>query len=607
MSPHSELLQAGLVALEQHHYAEAIALLEKACQSDLDPTSDDYARSRINLVKAYQRCGKIQPALTLCRELTNHPHPKIQAWAQQALRSLSAANQASSVHQIHQSPASQAIASPPVQESTPASQTRAPTQSSYAELQTLFKTGKTALQQKAYAEAVQALEAYCHQADPANPDYPQAQIWLAKAYKGNHQIEEATALAKQLTALPDQMVQTWAQQFLGSLKAVAILHSGSLAQSSNSESISSQAATPPILQLKSVSELQRFYQEHLIYDLHKIEKERQIVLKQVLICSGLFLGLPLLLAGWLLSIGANFSWVLVGYALALTLWVGVYSQVTSNYAKTFKEFRIVEKLVHGIDPNLTYSPYGLTINYSIRNAFTESQLFKHYARPDRFVEDDSVSGQIGETFLAFSEICAESQTTDFLRDDQRLRAMNGISYVVTRLLRGQRLVFDDFLNEVYGDVSRTDIFKGIFFVANFNKRFQFKTFVFPDFEQWFGGLGTKLQSLNKQHGQLVKLEDPMFEKLFTVYADDQVEARYLLSTSLMDRLVRFRKKSGRDLSIAFVNNAIYVAIAYDEDLFEPKLYTSMLNFKPIQDYFENLQLVIGIVEDLNLNRRIWTA
>jgi Protein of unknown function (DUF3137) len=49
-----------------------------------------------------------------------------------------------------------------------------------------------------------------------------------------------------------------------------------------------------------------------------------------------------------------------------------------------------------------------------------------------------------------------------------------------------------------------------------------------------------------------------------------------------------------------------VAIAYEEDLFEPKLFKSMLDLRPMQEYFEILQLMLGIVDDLNLNQRIWT-
>ncbi len=165
----------------------------------------------------------------------------------------------------------------------------------------------------------------------------------------------------------------------------------------------------------------------------------------------------------------------------------------------------------------------------------------------------------------------------------------------------------DFTEEVLAEnVSRSTIFKGMFLVANFNKTFQSKTFVVPDIaERLLGGLGTALQSLNKSRGQLVKLEDPEFEKLFAVYSEDQVEARYILSTSLMTRLAKFRKKAGREIYVSFIQDKIYIAIKSPQDLFEPKLFQTMLSFNPVREYFENLQLMMGVVEELKLNRRIW--
>ncbi|MEH1989337.1 MULTISPECIES: DUF3137 domain-containing protein [unclassified Nostoc] len=39
-------------------------------------------------------------------------------------------------------------------------------------------------------------------------------------------------------------------------------------------------------------------------------------------------------------------------------------------------------------------------------------------------------------------------------------------------------------------------------------------------------------------------------------------------------------------------------------MFESNLFTSMLKFAPLREYFETLNLMLGIVEDLNLDRRI---
>jgi hypothetical protein len=74
----------------------------------------------------------------------------------------------------------------------------------------------------------------------------------------------------------------------------------------------------------------------------------------------------------------------------------------------------------------------------------------------------------------------------------------------------------------------------------------------------------------------------------------------------MNRIVDFRKKAGKNIYLSFVNSRIYLAIPYSKNLFEPRLYKTLLDFKPVQEYFENIQFALGIVEDLNLNTRIWS-
>lgn len=144
-------------------------------------------------------------------------------------------------------------------------------------------------------------------------------------------------------------------------------------------------------------------------------------------------------------------------------------------------------------------------------------------------------------------------------------------------------------------------------MADFNKSFKSTTVVLPDTAQkLFGELGQALQRMNVQNGQLIKLEDPEFEKLFVVYGQDQVEARYILSTSLMRRIVEFQNRTRKKMRISFSASKLYMAIPFERELFEPKIMESLLNISPIQAYYDDLKLVIDIVEDLNLNTRIWT-
>jgi hypothetical protein len=105
---------------------------------------------------------------------------------------------------------------------------------------------------------------------------------------------------------------------------------------------------------------------------------------------------------------------------------------------------------------------------------------------------------------------------------------------------------------------------------------------------------------------LVKMDDPNFEKEFVVYSTDQIEARYILSNSLMQKLLLFKQKSKHPVYISFVGNHIHIAIYYDKDLFEPSIFHSLLEYKIAMEYVKTLHTAIGIVEELKLNQKLWS-
>jgi len=102
------------------------------------------------------------------------------------------------------------------------------------------------------------------------------------------------------------------------------------------------------------------------------------------------------------------------------------------------------------------------------------------------------------------------------------------------------------------------------------------------------------------------MDDPKFEKEFVVYGTDQIEARYILSHSLMEKLLLFKKKTKHPVSISFVRNHIHLAIEYNKDLFEPSIFHSLLKYKIAMEYVGTLHLAIGIVEELKLNQKLWS-
>ena len=65
------------------------------------------------------------------------------------------------------------------------------------------------------------------------------------------------------------------------------------------------------------------------------------------------------------------------------------------------------------------------------------------------------------------------------------------------------------------------------------------------------------------------MENPEFEKAFVVRGTDAVEARYILTPDMQERLLALRGRLGADVRFAFRESHVFMGIPNDEDWFEP--------------------------------------
>ncbi len=476
-----------------------------------------------------------------------------------------------------------------------------------------IRPGLAVLKSNQYAEAIDQLELFCQlYPDGESVYYLQAQMGLVKAYHATGQTQQAIALLRQLGDSSNPKVTAWVKQTLpkltpasapttttntaenvadlsqyltqrqqltptqtplrvagaiaSELPGVQIQPSGSMQPPSPTLGSTSDATPTSNVELKTLTMFHRHYQQDLQTILAKFEQRRRQIVWTVAIIQVVLLALGISI----IAVGVPGLWgfVLGGYAIASGT---IYRQIIKPYRHEFKH-KVIRKIVEFVDPNGSFIYSFKPNQQSNYNAFLSSRLYANRP-PDRFSEEDCVSGTLGQTHIFFSEIHAERKTKD--SDGHR---------------------------------KYTTLFQGLFFQANFNKSFKGTTFIFPDLaERLLGGFGKALQAKKSRHGELIKLEDPEFERLFAVYGSDQIEARYILSTSLMQRLIDLRKKVNQEIFVAFVANQIYIGISSSQDLFEPRVFRSMLEFAPAHEYFETLQMMLGIVDDLNLNLRIWNA
>ncbi len=318
--------------------------------------------------------------------------------------------------------------------------------------------------------------------------------------------------------------------------------------------------------MKTTSELTDFYYKTLYPVLTKLESDRKQLRYRILVIGSIYTFVILLtmIAFKDLILQSLDSLIFIGAAYS-GIGMIIYKLLIKDYTKEFKD-KVIEPLISEIDSNLHYS----SMQHISSKLFRNSKLFTQI--PDRVNGNDFVSGKIDEVNIQFSDIHAEKKHKN---NDKE---------------------------------SWSTIFKGLFIVAEFNKNFKGETVILPDSAQSnFGDLiGNWLQSKNINRDELVKMDSPEFEKEFVVYSTDQIEARYILSHSLMEKLLRFKKRSKHPVYISFIRESIHMAIEYNKDLFEPSVFRSLLSYKIAMEYVQTLHLAIGIIDELKLNQKLWS-
>ncbi len=182
---------------------------------------------------------------------------------------------------------------------------------------------------------------------------------------------------------------------------------------------------------------------------------------------------------------------------------------------------------------------------------------------DWYSSNDYFDGQLGQTDISFAEATAKRER--------------------------KRLSNDGY--ETYLDV----YFRGIIFIADFHKHFHSTTRIIPT--------GEKVKRVWGQ--KEVILEDPDFERLFETKSTDQIDVRYILSTSMMLRLQKLHDRFPK-LRVLFQAEKMIMLLPTSRDRFEPSLYKSANNMDQVNAFIRDVDTILPVVDELNLNLRIWS-
>lgn len=144
------------------------------------------------------------------------------------------------------------------------------------------------------------------------------------------------------------------------------------------------------------------------------------------------------------------------------------------------------------------------------------------------------------------------------------------------------------------------VFSGLYFATTINKNFQGEMLIKSE------QLGLAKEILGKKR---VKLEDVEFEKDFEVYGTDQIDARYLLTTAFMNRLLSYKRRKGYKIDVFFSNKVftksnVYFFIHTNKDHFEIPINKNLLNKDSYYNIIEEIVDIMEVVKALKLDQNI---
>lgn len=312
--------------------------------------------------------------------------------------------------------------------------------------------------------------------------------------------------------------------------------------------------------MRTLSEIEDLYNSTLQHNLSALEGERKKVMVAYLTMFGFVaLGVVFIVSADS-DISSSIVPIVVLFAIAMIALVLIGGRMKKQYREKYKA-KVVAEVVKLINPDWTYHPDGRIE----KSDYTMSGLFRTFY--DRYEGDDYISGVLDKTEFQSSELHTQYKTTSTDKDGKTQEHWH-------------------------------TIFKGLFFHADFNKEFKGITYVVPE-------RGEK--SFAKAAAvELVQLENPVFEDKFAAYSTDQIEARYIITPTVMEAMLAIREYCGDNVYFSFVHSRVYCAMSFRKNLFEPTLYRSGVNFDIVANMYQLFKINELIIQELNLNTRIWT-
>jgi hypothetical protein len=321
-----------------------------------------------------------------------------------------------------------------------------------------------------------------------------------------------------------------------------------------------------------LSDFRKFYNHTLYPELRRMERRRIRLLL-------LFFGSGILVAGTLLlELWINNLLITLLLAIPLFLYTSWVFLQLQKFIRTYKP-RVMNLILTFIQQSVNYRDLVYQPDKSISKAtFLSSRLFATEATI--FRGEDFISGLVGELEFELCELHVEEKNP------------------VTSGMR--------------------QVFKGIFIHATLGLPSEEALVIWPRKYRHLAAPAIQNVVLHGAINVDAEILHPGFREAFTTYATLDTHVAGLLPITIQEALLKYlryiehreavrhanrytqrRQPQQRYLFLSMLSNHLFVGLTEENDLLEPYIFKSNLSFDLVLEYYEEIRLMLKIVEDID--------
>lgn len=144
------------------------------------------------------------------------------------------------------------------------------------------------------------------------------------------------------------------------------------------------------------------------------------------------------------------------------------------------------------------------------------------------------------------------------------------------------------------------LFKGQWFIFDFNKNFKTNIQVCANN---FRNANTNFSSeikFNKVH-----TEDMEFNNEFRIYAQNELDAFYILTPNTIEKIKELKRKSYGELLLCFIDNRLHVGLNNYKDLFEANILKKINFYDENNKIFSEIRIITEFIDTLGLDNNLF--